>query len=100
MKYPSSLSQFMLDIKRERDHQADKWADGTEEGLDQIDFENNSEMSFVGYIAYHATRWFPGGFPPYSLTTLSEFRTQMVKVATLAYAAIRWADNHIHAEGK
>ena len=49
-------------------------------------------MDWVGYIAHHSSRWFTGGFAPYSPDELKKFRSQMVKVATLAVAAIQSTD--------
>ena len=91
----TTIEEFAKEVETERYHQATKWGDGTDEGLDAVDEANNSAMDFTGFIAHHATRWFPGEFPPYSLDTINTFRTQMVKVATLAYAAIRWADDRL-----
>lgn len=80
-----SLTLFLEDIKNERDYQITKW--GTD-----ADFTINAPMDFVGYIAYHSTRWFEGGFRPYSRETLENFKAEMVKVATLAAAAVESVD--------
>lgn len=79
------MDYILQDIKNERDYQKLKW--GT-----KVDFEVNQPMDFVGYIAHHSTRWFKGGFAPYSEETLVDFKDQMVKVAAIAVAAIESAD--------
>lgn len=97
-KLLTDIYDFSLAIERERQHQAEKFGDGTDAQLDEVDQRNNEAMDFVGYIAAHATRWFHGGFRPYDVATLRIFRSQMIKVATLAYAAVRWADFYIARE--
>ena len=89
------IKEFFEKVVEERKHQADRWADGTEDGLDAIDDDNNGACDFVAHIAHHATRWFPGGFPPWSVLTLESFRKQMVNVAALAFAADKWAGRQI-----
>lgn len=68
-------------ISQERNYQVEKW--GT-----QADLELNTPNDWVSYIAHHSTRWFNGGFAPYSEETLEAFLVQMVKVGALATAAI------------
>lgn len=91
----TTLESFMEEVRAERDHQADKWGDGSEASLDATDDKMNSAESFTAFIAHHSSRWFPGGFPPHGALTLAAFRSQMVKVAALAYAAARWADRRM-----
>lgn len=79
------FNQAIDDIKNEREYQVNKW--GT-----RADLEVNQPNDFVAYIAHHSTRWFKGGFAPYSRDTLEDFRAQMVKVAALAVAAIESVD--------
>lgn len=79
------MEKILSDIVEERKYQKEKW--GTE-----ADLKINTPMDFVGYIAHHSTRWFPGGFRPYSAATLGDFRQEMIKVATLAVAAIEATD--------
>jgi hypothetical protein len=52
----------------------------------------NGPFEWIAYITHHATRWFPGGFPPYSESTLKTFRKQMITVAALAVAAVEQFD--------
>lgn len=56
------------------------------------DDEKNTPNDFVAYISHHATRWFNGGFAPYSKGTIADFRKQMIKVAALAIAAVESID--------
>ena len=78
--------QHILDeIGHEREYQVQKWGE-------HADLHVNTPMDFVGYIAFHSGRWFGGGFRPYTRETLEAFRTQMVKVAALAVAAIQSVD--------
>lgn len=80
---PDSL--VLHEIDDERDYQVKKW------GVDADD-RINTPMDFVGYIAYYSTRWFDGGFRPYKRETLEKFRSQMIKTAALAVAAIEAVD--------
>ena len=79
------FNQAINDIENERDYQLTKWGP-------RADLEINRPNDFVAYIAHHSTRWFKGGFSPYSRETLEDFRQQMVKVAALAVAAIESVD--------
>lgn len=91
----TDLEAFMNEVALEREYQAERWGDGTDASLDAIDDEKNSAESFMAFIAHHATRWFPGGFPPHGALALADFRKQMVKVAALAFAAARWAERRM-----
>lgn len=73
------------ELIQERKYQVSKWGTSADDLV-------NTPMDFVGYIAHHSTRWFSGGFRPYSKATLEEFRVQMVKVGALAIAAIEAVD--------
>ena len=83
---------FVSAVLAELDYQATRWADGSRKGLLDIDTEKNSPNDLVAFIAHHSSRWFPGGFPPYSVETLNAFQQQMVKVAALALSAHHSAD--------
>lgn len=80
-------------IDAERDHQVRKW--GTDAD-DKVNFPND----WVAYINHHATRWFKGGFAPYDPDTINDFRTQMVKVAALAVAAVESIDRQQAEHGR
>lgn len=82
MSHPRNI---LDEIEIERAHQVEKW--GTD-----ADLHVNTPMDFVGYIAHHSSRWFGGGFRPYSRQTLQAFRKQMIKVGALALAAIEHVD--------
>lgn len=87
----SKFDEIVGQIKAERDYQVSRW--GTE-----ADLKVNTPMDFVGYIAAYATRWFGGGFRPYAKETLVSFRLHMIKVATLALAAIEHVDAILDGE--
>jgi len=77
--------QIYADIQSERDYQKLKWGTDADDTI-------NRPMDFVGYISHHSTRWFNGGFAPYTVDTLQNYRQEMVKVAALAVAAIEAVD--------
>lgn len=87
------FEEFTEEMRKERQYQSNKWASGTEDSLDDVD-SRNTLSDWVLYIAKFATHAFHGGFdqqnPP--ITMLATFKRSMVKVATLAYSAYRWAD--------
>jgi hypothetical protein len=80
-----NLSPIFDEIQAERQHQVERW------GVEK-DLEVTAPVGWIAYIAHHATRWQMGGFAPYDRATLTTFRNQMVKVATLAIAAIQATD--------
>jgi hypothetical protein len=73
------MDKILEEIKNEREYQKNKW------GGPEVDAENNSPADFVLYITHYATKWFKGGLPPHNTEA---FRESMIKVATLAVAAI------------
>lgn len=79
------MADIYEEIRKEREYQIAKW------GNDKDD-ELNNPNDWVAYITHHSSRWFPGGFRPYDRETLEVFRKQMIKVATLAVAAIESHD--------
>jgi len=79
------MDKILEELKQEREYQKTKWGSKTDDTL-------NTPMDFVGYISNHSTRWFPGGLKPYSEATIHNFRQQMIKTATLAVAAVEYAD--------
>lgn len=83
----SKISIFE-EISKELDYQERRWGHVTDDTL-------NSPNDWAAYIAHHSTRWFNGGFPPYPEDTVRSFRSQMVKVAALAVAAIESLDRQI-----
>ena len=85
------IENILNEIQIERIYQIDKWG---KEADDKV----NRPMDFVGYIAHHSSRWFDGGFSPYSRETLIKYRQQMIKVAALAVAAIEAIDKILSGE--
>ena len=73
------------EIKAEREYQETKW--GT-----KVDDTRNTPWMWAAYIGQYATRWMVGSFPPLKRDVTNEFRTCMVKVATLAIAAVESLD--------
>lgn len=88
-----SLRQILDVIAAERGYQMTRWGNKADDTL-------NSPNDWVAYISHHATRWFNGGFAPYDADTVAEFRKQMVKVATLAVAAIESVDRQTELNGR
>lgn len=86
-----NLAHILAEVERERVRQIEKW------GV-TADDAKNSPNDWVAYMAHHSTRWFSGSFPPHNRSTLEVFRQQMVKVATLAVAAIEWVDKILQGE--
>lgn len=72
-------------IRQEREYQVGKWGNDADDNL-------NTPNDFVSYINAFSTKWFPGGFAPYTTETVDAFRESMVKVAALAVAAIESVD--------
>lgn len=81
------------EIKAERDYQDGRWGH-------RADDELNRPNDWSSYIAHHSTRWFSGGFPPYSASTVDSFRKQMIKVAALAVAAVESIDRQRAENGR
>lgn len=81
----TNVEDVVKEIVAEREYQVKKWGDTN-------DLYVNTPMDFVGYIANHSTRWFGGGFRPYSREVLENYRKQMIKTAALAVAAIEHTD--------
>lgn len=79
------------EIRNERDYQKKRWGD-------EADVKVNTPNDFVSYIAHYSTRWFDGGFTPYPKETIDKYRTQMIKTAALAVAAVEALDRQ-HKDG-
>jgi hypothetical protein len=88
-----SRETILFEINNERVYQQKRWGDNADD-------TQNAPNDFVSYIAHHSTRWFNGGFAPYSSATVAEFRRQMIKVAALAVAAIESIDRQQEKVGK
>lgn len=81
------------EIEIERAYQEGRW------GVEADDTKNQPN-DWIAYISHYATAWFRGEFSPYAKTTGLDFRTAMVKVATIAVAAIESYDRQVAAKGK
>lgn len=79
------MENILSEIREEREYQKNKW--GTD-----ADVTLNTPNDFVSYIAHHSTRWFDGGFEPYAPEVVDAYRTQMIKTAALAVAAVEALD--------
>ena len=79
-------SSVLEEVLKEREYQIGKF------GGYAVDDEKNMPNDWLSYIVAYGGKWFPGGFPPYSTSTLDQFRKSMVKVAALAVSAIQWVD--------
>lgn len=73
------------EIKSERKYQTHKWGNETDDTM-------NEPNDFVSYIGAYMSKWFPGGFVPYTTETVDEFRKSMIKVASIAVAAVESID--------
>lgn len=80
-------------IDKEREYQETRWGN-------TADDTKNTPNDYAAYIAHHSTRWFTGGFAPYSQSAVDTFRAQMIKVAAIAVAAIESLDRQRAASGK
>jgi hypothetical protein len=81
------------EIEAERDRQQRRWGDAADD-------TKNTPNDWAAFIGHHATRWFGGGFAPYDAATVRAFRAQMIKVATLAVAAVESLDRQARERGK
>lgn len=77
----AALERVFDKVSKEREYQIGRW--GTE-----ADERHNKPNDWVTYITGYAAKWLPGNFAPYSRKTLEDFQTSMLKVATIAFAAI------------
>jgi hypothetical protein len=75
---------ILLEIADEREYQDNKWGNA--------DDEVNEPNDYIAYMNAYSTKWFPGGFAPYTPETVDAFRTSMIKTAALAVAAIESLD--------
>lgn len=103
MQAPKSVLQYSVmktasifeEIDGERQHQADRFAEGSLEKLEAVDTEKNGPNDFVAYVAAYSSKWFPGGFGPFNRDALVNFRKSMLKTAALAVSAIIWVDKKL-----
>ena len=81
-----SRESILAEVSAERDYQDEKW------GGPEVDDRENGPFEWLTYICNYATKWFPGGFPPYSKETQVSYRDGLIKVAALAVAAVEQYD--------
>jgi hypothetical protein len=87
------MDNILNEIRAEREYQKNKWGD-------EVDVTVNTPNDFVSYIAHHSTRWFDGGFTPYTSDVVDTYRKQMIKTATLAVAAVEALDKQRETNGQ
>lgn len=80
------------EIKQEREYQEAKWGN-------DLDDNKNTPWMWAAYIGQYATRWMVGSFLPLKTSVTDEFRKCMIKVATLAIAAIESIDRQRENNG-
>jgi len=87
-----ALEAIFQEIEAERIRQDGKW--GTE-----VDDIENTPWMWAAYIGLYATKWMVGTFMPLDRTVTDAFRAAMVKVASIAVAAIQSVDRQRAANG-
>jgi hypothetical protein len=73
------------EIVAERTYQKQRWGDEADDTL-------NTPWMWAAYISQYATKWMAGTFLPLKPDVTDAFRAGMIKVATLAIAAIESVD--------
>lgn len=86
------MSYVLVELAAEREYQINKWGNDADDEL-------NEPNDFIAYMNAYSTRWFPGGFAPYSPETIDAFRKSMVKTAAIAVAAIESVDRQREEAG-
>lgn len=81
------------EIKAEHEYQDGKWGHETDDTL-------NTPWMWAAYISAYATKWMAGTFLPLGNVTTDAFRKGMIKVASLAVAAIESIDRQRSQNGK
>lgn len=87
------MTNILNEIQAEREYQVSRWGN-------EADDTKNNPNDFTTYIAHHSTRWFPGGFRPYTEPQIAEYRKAMIKTAALAVAAVESLDRQIKTNGR
>lgn len=85
--------EIFKQIEQERVYQMKRW------GNDQDD-TGNEPFHWVSYIARYATSWMSGMWSPMPTYVVDDFRTAMLKTATIAIAAVESIDRQREANGK
>lgn len=76
---------ILNEIADERTYQEGRWGNNADDEL-------NEPNDFIAYMNAYSTRWFPGGFAPYTPETVDAFRKSMIKTAAIAVAAVESLD--------
>jgi hypothetical protein len=85
-------TEILNEIDAERDYQIGRWGNNADDEL-------NEPNDFVAYMNAYATKWFPGGFAPYTPETVDAFRKSMIKTAAIAVAAVESIDRQREEAG-
>jgi hypothetical protein len=72
-------------LKAGRQYQVNKWGVKADDSL-------NTPWMWAAYISQYATKWMRGSFLPLQRDVTDEFRKCMIKVASLAIAAVESID--------
>lgn len=84
---------ILEEVAKERQYQQERWGNTADDTV-------NTPNDFVTYVANYSTKWFPGGFTPYTPETVDAFRKSMIKTAALAVAAVESIDRQRQAQGQ
>lgn len=87
------LAPILDEIRNERDYQSKKWGN-------DADDTKNTPFHWVSYIARYATNWMAGTWAPFPRSTTDAFRIAMIKVATIAVAAVESLDRQRSRNGR
>lgn len=88
-----NIDNILAEIRTERVYQRERWGTATDD-------TKNTPWMWASYICQYATRWMVGSFAPLKHGVTDNFRTAMVKVATLAIAAIESVDRQRSDDGR
>jgi len=95
-----SLDKILLEIADERQYQADKFANGDQNKLLQIDLENNLITDYLFYMDKYKVSWLNNQVVYAKDIRFKDFRKAMIKVAALAVAAVIHADEYLEEYGE
>lgn len=79
------------EILEEREYQTKKWGVEADDTL-------NTPWMWAAYIGQYATKWMAGTFLPLKGSVVDHFRECMIKVASLAVAAVESIDRQRAAD--
>lgn len=87
------MSDVYEEIKAERSYQNDRWGTASDDS-------RNTPWMWAAYIAQYATKWMRGSFAPILSEETNAFRTCMIKVASIAVAAVESIDRQRAERGQ